>query len=271
VNVTWLKRSTELFGFRERRNLTPPSHIAPTLETYQRDYEREHLLRHPDHMYRDEHLLRQPDHMYRDVVSVHRETIRADPLYLNEGEYQAYGLVGRHELPSSVPVATAASATALGSYTNDPYYAYHYGASSVDPYDPNLRRQEVPSGSYPVGGAYSTEIAHLRHTESDQVEGLYSTYAADAPPPYNRTQHYQGTRPEAGNVPVSSRYSFACLSFPPQWLNLHLSWTENVIALSPIVGHKFSESQTRITKGNEEEEEEEEGGLQRVALGSRLW
>jgi len=247
------------FGLQgDRRNLTPPSHIAPTLETYQRDYEREHLLR-------------QPDHMYRDAVSAHRETIRADPLYLNEREYQAYGLVGRHELPSSVPVATAASATALGSYTNDPYYAYHYGASSVDPYDPNLRRQEVPSGSYPVGGAYSTEIAHLRHTESDQVEGLYSTYAADAPPPYNRTQHYQGTRPEAGNVPVSSRYSFACLSFPPQWLNLHLSWTENVIALSPIVGHKFSESQTRITKGNEEEEEEEEGGLQRVALGSRLW
>jgi hypothetical protein len=52
---------------------------------------------------------------------------------------------------------------------------------------------------------------------------------------------------------------------------LHLSWIEYVIALSPIVGHKFSESQTRITKGNEEEEEEEEEeeGLQRVALGSR--
>jgi len=251
------------FGLQgDRRNLTPPSHIAPTLETYQRDYEREHLLR-------------QPDHMYRDAVSAHRETIRADPLYLNEREYQAYGLVGRHELPSSVPVATAASATstALGSYTNDPYYAYHYGASSLDPYDPNLRTQEDPSGSYPVGRTYPTEIAHLRHTESDQVEGLYSTYAADAPRTYNRTQHYQGTLPEAGSVPVSSRYSFACLSFPPQWLNLHLSWIEYVIALSPIVGHKFSESQTRITKGNEEEEEEEEEeeGLQRVALGSRHW
>jgi hypothetical protein len=135
------------FGLQgERRNFTPPSHIAPTLETYRGVYEREHLLRHPDHMYRDEHLLRQPDHMYRDVVSAHRETIRADPLYLNEREYQAYGLVGRHELPSSVPVATAASATstALGSYTNDPYYAYHYGASSLDPYDPNLRTQDVP-------------------------------------------------------------------------------------------------------------------------------
>ncbi|GLT65532.1 hypothetical protein SLA2020_379610 [Shorea laevis] len=159
------------FGLQgERRNLTPPSHIAPTLETYQRDYEREHLLR-------------QPDHMYRDAISAQRETIpqresiRADPLYLNEKEYQAYGLVARQELPSAVPVATA-----LGSYTKDPYYAYHYGASSGDPYNSNLRRQEVPSGSYPFGGTYPNEIAHLRQTESDQVEGLYSTYAADAPP-----------------------------------------------------------------------------------------
>lgn len=193
------------FGLQgERRNLTPPSHIAPTLETYQRDYEREHLLR-------------QPDHMYRDAISAQRETIpqresiRTDPLYLNEKEYQAYGLVARQELPSAVPVATA-----LGSYTKDPYYAYHYGASSGDPYNSNLRRQEVPSGSYPFGGTYPNEIAHLRQTESDQVEGLYSTYAADAPPRYNRTQHYQGTQPEAGTVPVSSRYSFACLSLPPR-------------------------------------------------------
>ncbi|XP_059437208.1 uncharacterized protein LOC132170299 [Corylus avellana] len=192
------------FGLQgERINLTPPSHIAPTMETYQRDYEREHLLR-------------QPDHMYRDAISAHRETIHADPLYLNEKEYQTYGLVARQEFPpSAVPVATATSATALGSYTKDPYYAYHYGASSGDPYNPNLR-QEVPSGSYPVGRTYPIEMAHLRRTERDQAEGLYSTYAANAPPPYNRTQHYQGTQPEAGTVPVSSRYSFACLSLPPQ-------------------------------------------------------
>jgi hypothetical protein len=174
------------------------------METYRRDYEREHLLR-------------QPDNMYRDAISAQRETIHADPLYLNEKEYKAYGVVARQEFPpSAVPVATATSATALGSYTKDPYYAYHYGASSGDPYNPNLRRQEVPSGSYPVGRTYPIEMAHLRRTESDQVEGLYSTYAADAPPPYNRTQHYQGTQPEAGTVPVSSRYSFACLSLPPQ-------------------------------------------------------
>ena len=51
--------------------------------------------------------------------------------------------------------------TVLGSYTSDPYYAYHYGASSGDPYLPPVRREEVPSSSYSVGGMYPVETDQL--------------------------------------------------------------------------------------------------------------
>ncbi|KAB1202358.1 B2 protein [Morella rubra] len=225
----------------ERSNLVTPSHITPTLETYQRDYGKEHLLR-------------QPGHIYMGTFSAQRETVPADPLYLKE--YQSYGLGGRYELPSTVRTATATSATALVSYLKDPYYASNYGASSVEPYVPTLRREEAPSGSYSVGGTHSIETAHLARTENYQGGSLYSTIAANAfynqtqryqavqpegapiqtqhylpvqpkaspiqtqhyqavlPP--NQTQHYLPVQPEAAPVPVSSRYSFAGLSFPYQ-------------------------------------------------------
>ena len=73
-----------------------------------------------------EHLPRQPDYLYRDAIPAQRETLSIDPLYINEKEYQAYGLGARQELPPAVPVATVTSATALGSYANDPYYAYRH-------------------------------------------------------------------------------------------------------------------------------------------------
>ncbi|KAF5453938.1 hypothetical protein F2P56_023647 [Juglans regia] len=182
----------------DRRNLIPPPHVTPTFETYQMDHERVHL--------------RQPDHM--ETVPAQRETVRADPLYMNEKEYQAYGLGARREMPTSVPVATVTSATALGFYKEDPYNAYRYGTSSVEPYLPPLRREEAPSGSYSIGGMHPLETAHLRRTENDRVGSLYSAYdAAAALQHNNQTQHYQAAQPEAAPGPVSSRYSFAGLSY----------------------------------------------------------
>lgn len=193
------EREYRTYGLQgERTNLNPPSQYLPTSETYQKDYEREHLLR-------------QPDHIYRDAVPAHRETLYSDHLYFNEKDYQNYGLGARRELPTAAPVTSAT--TALGSYTSDPYYAYRYGASSGDPYLPPVRREEVPSSSYSVGGTYPVETAHLRRIETDQLDRLYATYAADALPRYNQTQHHQGAQPEAASVPVSSRYSFAGPSF----------------------------------------------------------
>ena len=117
-------------------------------------------------------------------------------------------------MPPAVPVATVTSATALGSYANDPYYAYRYGALSRDPYLPSARREEVPSSSYSVGGTFPGETAHLRRIETDQgADRLYSTYAADALLRYNQTENRQAAQPEAVSVPVSSRYSFAGPSF----------------------------------------------------------
>ena len=55
-----------------------------------------------------------------------KQGLSIDPLYINEKEYQAYGLGARQELPPAVPVAIVTSATALGSYANDPYYAYRH-------------------------------------------------------------------------------------------------------------------------------------------------
>ncbi|KAL4637286.1 hypothetical protein ACB092_03G066900 [Castanea dentata] len=196
------EREYRAYGLQgEIKNLSIPSQFTPTLEMYQKEYEREHLPR-------------QPDYLYRDAIPAQRETLSIDPLYINEKEYQAYGLGARRELPPTVPVATVTSATALGSYANDPYYAYRYGALSGDPYLPSVRREEVPSSSYSVGGTFLGETAHLRRIETDQgADRLYSTYAADALLRYNQTENRQVAQPEAVSVPVSSRYSFAGPSF----------------------------------------------------------
>uniref|UniRef100_A0A2K2ABB9 DCD domain-containing protein n=1 Tax=Populus trichocarpa TaxID=3694 RepID=A0A2K2ABB9_POPTR len=55
----------------DRRKLTPSHHIPSTLDPYQRDQEREHLLR-------------QPDPIYRDTVPLQREAVLVVPLYLNQ-------------------------------------------------------------------------------------------------------------------------------------------------------------------------------------------
>ncbi|KAK9293245.1 hypothetical protein L1049_021236 [Liquidambar formosana] len=188
------------YGLRgERQNLMTPRHIAPTLEPYQRDREREYLLRHPVPI-------------YGDTPPSQIESVRRDPILLNEKEYRTYGLGVRQELQSPIPPATASTASALDSYPKDSYYAYNYSASSADPYPRSLRREEASSGSYSLGGrreTYLSESDHLRRRETDQVERLYSTYASNALSDYNQRDNYQGTRPEPALPPVSSRYSFA--------------------------------------------------------------
>ncbi|KAJ7982394.1 DCD (Development and cell death) domain protein [Quillaja saponaria] len=174
------------YGLRgERGHMPPPSHVNPTLETYQRGYERDHRLRH------------------LDPIPVQVDSIRADPLYLNENEYQNYSVGARHD------VSTTA---AVPNYTTDPYYPYHYGSSSGNLYLQPLRREEAPLSSYAVRGGSLIETDNLRSREAIQ-DRLYSTHAADVLYDYNQAQLYHGTRPEAASVPVSSRYSFAGPSF----------------------------------------------------------
>ena len=202
-NLYLSEKEYRTYGLRgERGNLTPPSHIPdPTLETHRRDYEREQLLRHPNLVLRD---------------PAHRETVRADPLYLSEREYLAYGLGGRRELPPSVP------APGLDPYAKDPHYAYYYSGSSVDPYlppqrrdeippvDPYLppyRREDVPSASYSVGGRREPYVIDgvdpVRRRDIEHLDRLYSTYPSDSLSGYSQAYH---TRHEAAALPAASRY-----------------------------------------------------------------
>jgi hypothetical protein len=179
--------------------LTPSHHIPSTLDPYQRDQEREHLLR-------------QPDPIYRDTVPLQREAVLAVPLYLN----QPYNSSGRRELPPAVtsipPTSSGSALAALDPYTRDPYYTYHHGASSADAYVPPPRRDELSSGSYYVDGrreTYLFEADPLRRREADLEGRLYSTHASDALSNYNKLLQYHGAKPETAPPSVSSRYSFA--------------------------------------------------------------
>ncbi|KAI5326528.1 hypothetical protein L3X38_035602 [Prunus dulcis] len=192
------------YGLRgERRNVSPRI-VPPALEARHREYEREHLARQPNLIYREavpahqenvhnlsprivppalearhreyerEHLARQPNLIYREAVPAHRENVHSDPLYLNDRDYPAYTHGARHELPP------ATSATAVDAYARDPYYGYsYYGSSSLDPYLAPQRREEVPSGSFSVVGRRENHLIETDppRRETDRVERLYSTHA----------------------------------------------------------------------------------------------
>lgn len=199
------------YGLRgERRNLTSPHHVALLDPYYHGAHEREHRhLRHLDPVYRD--------------------TIPADPLYSNEREYPTYNVGARHELRSAVSSArrelrsavspAAASITAAGtnldSYTGRPYS--HYYSTSVDPYLPPPRREDVAFGSY-LSDRRETYLARtdpLSRRETDPVDGLYSKYAVDTVSNYNQHRLYRVTNPpESAAAPVSARYSSAGRSLP---------------------------------------------------------
>ncbi|KAF9670021.1 hypothetical protein SADUNF_Sadunf13G0025100 [Salix dunnii] len=183
----------------ERRKLAPSLHVSSILDPYSRDQEREHLLR-------------QPYPIYRDMEPLQREAVPVDPFYLN----QAYNPGGIRELqPATTPITSTTSGSALPAldpYTRDPYYTYHYSASSADAYLPPPRRDEAYSGSYYVDGPRETslfEADHLRRRETDRVDRLYSMNASDASSNYNRLLQYHGAKPETAPQSVSSRYSFA--------------------------------------------------------------
>lgn len=189
-NLFITEKEYQAYGLSRERSLTRPSRFtAPSLDPFHGDYEREHVLRH-------QNLI------YRESVPAQRETIRADPIYLDDKEYQAYSLGARRELLSATP-ATVTSAAAINAYVKDPYYGYYQSNSSVAP----QRREEVPSSYYTINGrrdTYSLESDPLRRREADQVDRLYSNY--DVGPLDSQT--YQAVKPEPVPMPVSYRYSF---------------------------------------------------------------
>ncbi|KAK4264525.1 hypothetical protein QN277_025687 [Acacia crassicarpa] len=178
------EREYRTYGLQgDKSVISPLSHVNPRLDPYERDYERDH------------HQRLSP--IYQDNLHVHAETLRLDPPYLDETKYQAYSRGARHE------------------YANDPYqHAYHHSTSSRDSYiPPPLSREEIPSSSYFAGErtlVRTDEDLRRRETVQDR---RYSTYAAEALSEYNKTQHYNGARPDNAPAPVSSRYSFAGPSY----------------------------------------------------------
>ncbi|RVX18976.1 B2 protein [Vitis vinifera] len=147
-------------------------------------------------------------HLLKNAASVHGEPLARHTTFINEGEYLTSHLGARRELPSSIPAATVTTASA---YPRDPYYST-YSSVPVDTYPPPPRREEVRAGSYFLSGRaepYLGETDRMRMREADTLERIYSTYASDAPLKYDQIHHYQKARPEPGNVPVSSLYSFA--------------------------------------------------------------
>ncbi|GAY33662.1 hypothetical protein CUMW_286850 [Citrus unshiu] len=94
-----------------------------------------------------QHLLRYPYSIYGDTITLSKGLAPADPLYLAERDYQTY------YLQPSIPTS-------------------YYGASSVDPYLPPPRREDMPSGSYSAAGlrvTYRTDP--LRRGENDEADG----------------------------------------------------------------------------------------------------
>ncbi|PON85557.1 Development/cell death domain containing protein [Trema orientale] len=195
-NLYLTEKEYRIYGLRgERRNLTPPSHTSdPTLETYRRDYEREHLLGHPNLI-------------LRDSVPADRETAHAEPLYLSEREYPAYSHGARRELPPPVP------ATGLDPYAEDPYYSYYFSGSSVDPYLPPHRREDIRSGTYVVGGRRESHMVDgadpLRRRELERLDRLYATtYPSDSLSGYSHTYQTRHEAAASSRYPAGSSYSY---------------------------------------------------------------
>lgn len=193
-NLFITEKEYQTYGLLGERSLSCHSHFtAPPLDSYYRDYEREHLPRHQNVI-------------HRDVVPGQRETLHADTIYRDNKEYLAYNLADR---PSAAR-ATATSAIALDVYSKDPYYGYYQSNSSMA----YQRRGEVPSSYYTSHGrreTYPLESDHSQRRGADQLDGLYSSYDVD--PLYGDRRRYQAANPEPIPMPVSSRYSFAGPSY----------------------------------------------------------
>ncbi|XP_041020815.1 uncharacterized protein LOC121262409 [Juglans microcarpa x Juglans regia] len=153
-----------------------------------------------------EHLLRQPDHLHINAVSTQRETIHADSLYLNEREYHAYGL-GANVKHNPLYLLQLQHQLLLQAHIQ----RIHTMVISMVLHQVLILLVERTQLRVPI------------YAEQKLIDWVvYSTYAADALLHKDKTHHYQAARPEAVPVPVSSRYSFAGLSFLHRLLNLHL-------------------------------------------------
>ncbi|KAK8520125.1 hypothetical protein V6N12_004086 [Hibiscus sabdariffa] len=169
----------------ERRNLTTQHHITPRLTSYLGDHR--------------ETPVRQLDTVYREAVPLQRDSIRSDPLYLTEREYQTYDLGATREMQPTVSAATAnasvAGASILDSYITGPYYGRYSGDPLVDAYLPHPRE------------AHMIEADLLRR-ESNQVHRLYSAYPSDALVDHNQMHRHRDVKPASASTSVSARYSF---------------------------------------------------------------
>ncbi|XP_039030514.1 uncharacterized protein LOC120164965 [Hibiscus syriacus] len=170
----------------ERRNLSPQHHIAPTLTSYLGDH------REPP--------LRRPDTVYREPVPSQRDTIRSEPLYLTEREYQTYDLGATRAMHPTVSAATAntsvAGASILDPYITDPYYSRYSGDALVDAYLPRPREARL------------TETDLLRRRESNQADRLYAAHPSDILVDHSQMYRHRDGKPAAASTSVSSRYSF---------------------------------------------------------------
>lgn len=185
------------YGLRgERKDPIPLRHDAP-LDPYLGGQEggAQHLMRHQDPVY--------------DTLPLPRESIPVDPIYMSEREYHIHDSgVPRRELRSGVSPINA-SATTLGSYPRAPYQTY-YNRSSVEPYPPHRRREELVSGISSLDERRESYLHRIDpRVEIDRADRLYSRYASDALSNYNEEHLYRPVRPEEAPAPVSSRYSFA--------------------------------------------------------------
>lgn len=160
----------------DRRNVAATSHVHPIREPYERDYE---------------HRLAEP--RYQSNVPIHVESLRRDPIYLNDREQQSYTRV----VPDHI----------------DDRYAYRYGASSRDAYLAPSSREAIAPSSYLIGGRPFAGTDNLRRREivEDRHYSIYS--AADALPDYHQMQPYRRDKLEASPLRVSSRYSLAGPSY----------------------------------------------------------
>lgn len=153
----------------ERRNLDPlPRHA---LEPYHRDYDRDYHHRYPEPR-------------YMDVVST--RMVRADPVYLNGEDYPVHRIDDRR--PELSPPRTS-------RYAYDPYLSREYGAPSVDPYLPPLRR----------GGAHLTYPTRNYDVDTEPVRHVANSLSY-----YDQRRH---EKRELDVIPVTSRYSFAGPSY----------------------------------------------------------
>ncbi|CAJ1958773.1 unnamed protein product [Sphenostylis stenocarpa] len=182
---------------RDRRNVaTTTSHVKPTLESYEGDYQ-------PHHMDLG-HLRNVPSQV---------QSVRTDPLYFNDSRGPPY--LNDNRGPPYLnnnrdpPYLNDNRDSPYLIDNRDPYDAYPHGLSHRDAYLAPLSREEISANSPLVRARSFVEMDNLPRREV--VQGRhYPIYSALD---HLRVRPYHEDRLEALPAPILSRYSFAGPSF----------------------------------------------------------